>query len=354
METSTNVATDFIGHRRTRSVTKETTKTDPDAIARSVEDEPMQLRVWGTERTYPLPPRSTREFLIGASPDCWIRLRDQECYVSRTHAALELVDAAWRIVDKDSKNGVRVDGVRADRATLAGGTEIGLGRITLVVETPRTMRVRALLARLLGWDESRRVIVDRALRVARAFAAGTMPMVLVGHDDLPVIARMIHVAARGETRSFEVIEDEEAPRLAITQQTDGTLCVRRPTPNQAHLTLSEPNHVITCASESDQSTAIRIPPIADRPDVEAERLVLEYAIDALVELNAKGDCFPPVDHDWVIAHVPATHGDLQTVTRRLVAIRALGGITAAADYLQISPSALSRWYSRRMRRRWRS
>lgn len=313
----------------------------------------MQLRVWGTERAYPLPPQSAREFLIGSSLDCWLQLRDQEGFVSRRHAALEMVDGSWRIVDKRSKNGVWVDGNRVDCASLMGGTEIALGRVVLVVETPRTMRIRALLARFLGWAESKRVVVDRAMRVMRGFLSGTMPVWLAGSDDLTAIARALHLAARGEGVAFDVVEPDDLALLA-TEHISGTLCVSLPPRATSVLVdVPPPSHVIACTPEVEVSTAIRVPPVHQRLD-EAERLAVEYGIDALIEMNANADSFPAVDRDWIVAHLPATHGELQTVARRLVAIRALGGINAAADYLEISHSALSRWYSRRMRRGWRS
>src|SRR4051794_31947202 len=47
---------------------------------------------------------------------------------SRQHAALERDDHGWSIVDRGSRNGTFVDGVRIDRAALRDGAVIRVGK----------------------------------------------------------------------------------------------------------------------------------------------------------------------------------------------------------------------------------
>ena len=68
--------------------------------------------------------------LVGKGPACTVLLTDPE--VSRRHASLEAEGAALRIVDLGSTNGTFVNGQPVRRVTLADGTQVTLGRTTLV------------------------------------------------------------------------------------------------------------------------------------------------------------------------------------------------------------------------------
>ncbi|WCB93760.1 hypothetical protein DSM104299_02476 [Baekduia alba] len=63
-------------------------------------------------------------------------LRFLEPTVSRRHAALQRVDGGWLLVDRASTHGTFVNGRRVDRAILADGDHVDLGRhCRLVVRT---------------------------------------------------------------------------------------------------------------------------------------------------------------------------------------------------------------------------
>lgn len=332
------------------------TKTDPDVIARAVDDEPMQLREWGSNRVYPLPPRDRGPAAIGSAPTCWLHLQDGEQFISRRHADLCFSGKSWSIVDAGSKNGLWVDGKRADSAVLASDLEIGIGRLRLVVESPRTVRRRALLARLIGFAPERQAAVDRGLRLLREFAMGRMPLWLTGVDDLPDIGHQLHRETIGEAYPF-VVRCLEASDATLSEGAraarGGTLCTwtRRTSadPGLVRSLVSDghpPTRVIVCSAVAGAVASIDIPPLASRLH-EIERVVDEYAISAIVKLGARPSSFTTTDRDWLVRHPPATLADLQTSTLRLIAIRDLGGVTHAAVRLGVTHSALSRWLRRR-------
>ena len=66
---------------------------------------------------------------VGRPPDADIFFDDVT--VSRRHAEITRVGAAFEIVDQRSLNGTYVDGERVDRATLANGDEVRIGKFRL-------------------------------------------------------------------------------------------------------------------------------------------------------------------------------------------------------------------------------
>ena len=76
-------------------------------------------------RHIPLDPGE--KYLIGRAPDCDLRIEDSR--LSRHHAVLSEEDGVWSIVDLDSKNGVMVDGVAVERATLNLPSWLSLGGV---------------------------------------------------------------------------------------------------------------------------------------------------------------------------------------------------------------------------------
>ncbi|MEQ8209565.1 MAG: sigma 54-interacting transcriptional regulator [Lacipirellulaceae bacterium] len=67
----------------------------------------------------------SRETLIGRGSDCHITLLDPKC--SRVHAAVRSTDEGWEIVDKESRNGIAVNGQKVRQATLGESHHIHLG-----------------------------------------------------------------------------------------------------------------------------------------------------------------------------------------------------------------------------------
>lgn len=136
-------------------------------------------------------------FIIGRAPDCEIPADDPS--VSRKHARIVVKDGEARVMDLDSRNGVRVNGVVVRGAhMLSSGDVIGIGDVTLVVRpNERSRRQRALLRagetiarldheveRALGYARplSLLVVEDSALP-AEAFSAldqSLRPLDLIG------------------------------------------------------------------------------------------------------------------------------------------------------------------------------
>jgi Inner membrane component of T3SS, cytoplasmic domain len=334
------------------------TKTDPGAFERALEDEPLQLREWGTERIHQLPPHGIEDWPLGAGTDCWLRLQDDQRYVSRRHAVLRRVDSCWSIIDVGSKNGVWIDGHRVEQSTLTPGLEIGIGRLRLVVESPSEVRRRALLGRFLGWNPERRVAVDRALRALREHAARRAPLWLTGSDDLPSIARRLHVELHGALSPFVMLSVDDLVRVDVVARgaRGGTLCLHSRRPMEARRILAVVQgrdlgcSIVVCSPDADQVIAIQIPQLGERAD-EVERVIDEYAMDALSALAASPSSFTEADRSWLLQHPPATLTEIEQATVRLIAVRAFGGVTRAAPQLGVTHSALSRWLGRRFARR---
>jgi hypothetical protein len=66
---------------------------------------------------------------LGRAVECSVHLRDAS--VSRHHARLERSAEGWRIVDTESRNGVRVRGERVTAAALLDGMEFRVGEVDL-------------------------------------------------------------------------------------------------------------------------------------------------------------------------------------------------------------------------------
>src|SRR5512140_3239621 len=158
--------------------------TNPDVGKWLITDQPTELRIWGTGNVQPLvlpPSPPARELTIGAAEDCWFRVQDSRERVSRQHARLTYDGGSsqWVISDLRSKNGITQDGIPQVAFALTPGIELGIGGVTLIVESPLLVGLRDLLALLLGWPaehqsaevaDERRAAVDRALRSVRMAA----------------------------------------------------------------------------------------------------------------------------------------------------------------------------------------
>src|SRR5262245_49041013 len=141
------------------------TKTDLGADAWAIDDEVVRLREWGTDRSYSLPIHDGGEPLtIGSAEGGSLKLADPTGCLSPHHARLTREAKRWIAHDLDSKNGMRLDGVRRPKVLLEPGSELGVGGITLVAESPRVIELRGYLARILGWSSDRSEAVDLALR----------------------------------------------------------------------------------------------------------------------------------------------------------------------------------------------
>lgn len=348
--------------------------TNPDAAASEwkIDDHVMRLREWGTDliRVLPAPPVSG--WTVGASASCAVRLDDPSGQVSRVHASLIHDQARWRLRDAGSMNGMRVDGARRAEVILEPGIEIGIGGLTLIAESRRWIALRGFLARLLGWRGERTEAVDRALRSIRLAATHRTPLVLCGDGDLVPTARSIHRHALGGDRPFIVCdprrrrskatvrsaENYETGMQALEAAYGGTLCVRnRRLPRdfeQVVAALRDPGarvQLVVCAGHTDDCRSylvapITVPPLVGR-EAELDRIIDEYAEDAVAELGAPRVGFLSVDHAWVREHAASSLPEIEKATLRLVALRHSRNLSHAAARLGMAPVSLSRWIGRR-------
>jgi pSer/pThr/pTyr-binding forkhead associated (FHA) protein len=353
-------------------LTTVTTKTDPTAREWVIDDDVVRLREWGTDAIHVLPQPPIDVYTVGTDTTCALRLEDPSQRVSRVHARLVRDQGQWRLRDTDSKNGVRADGAHRREILLGPGLELGIGGITLVAESVLSIALRSFLARLLGWGSDRTAIVDQALRAVRMAAARRAALVLCGGDDLVPIAHSLHRRSRGADRPFVVCDPrrklrEATVRSAESQATGmealaaaagGSLCVHgRRLPcdfrEVAQLTRAPSSQVqlIVCARtpgdcERYCATPIGIPPLTGR-GAELDRIIDEYAEDAMTELATPRTAFAAADRTWVRQHASRSLPEIEKATRRLVALRISHTLSDAAARLGMAPVSLSRWIGRR-------
>jgi FHA domain len=335
-------------------------------------DDSTHLRIWGSNIVHPLPPTISTG-TIGAADDCWLQLRDPSGRVSRQHAKLTYSHEInrWEVADLQSKNGITQDGARQVKIPLTPGVELGIGGVTLIVESPMLGTLRELLMRVVGWGDQALGEVDLALRAARLAATRREALQLYADDDLSSIstARLLHARTLGSERpfvlcarrprrtdpsawaSYDGLARYESGVEALAAAAGGTLCVwPRRQPHdfgqvlEAHRDPSSRVQLIVCARTPDPVIAskIVIRSLTDRAS-ELERIIDAYAVDAGA---APGETLRPSDREWIRIHESKTLAKIQTATQRLVAIR-LVGITRAAELLGMSHSSLSEWIARR-------
>jgi hypothetical protein len=226
------------------------------------------------------------------------------------------------------------------------------------------------LARLLGWNKPRAVeLARRSLELAAEHRA---PLVLCGAGDLVPIARALHRRALGADRPIVVADPRRgntpaSPRspanytsglAALAAAIGGSLCVRAGRlPRDfsrlvARLRGTEDVQFVVCADERDakhpylvRPAPIHLPPLVRRA-AELDRVITEYAADAIAELSAPPGSFTMNDHAWVREHAATTTAEVEKATLRLVAIRTSRGMTHAAMRLRMAPVSLSRWATR--------
>ncbi len=124
--------------------------------------------------------------------------------VSALHARLRRSDGVWTIEDAGSKNGVRVDGERVERAALKDGSVLEIGSVLFLfrsavampVDAPLVLESRALANAPLGTTT---LIPSLASRFERALklAAARVPVMLLGESGTgkELLARALHAAS---------------------------------------------------------------------------------------------------------------------------------------------------------------
>ena len=353
------------------------TKTDIAANEWAIDDSVMRLREWGTDTIRLLPQLATNEWVlinewtVGAAKTCALQLDDPTGRISRLHARLVHQRSKWLLRDLGSKNGIRLDGASHPEIVLEPGAEIGIGGVTLIAESLRSIKLHGFLARLLGWRAERIAVIDHALRSIRMAVTRRAALVLLGDGDLVPIARAIHRRTLGAARPFIVCDPRRrqgrgnvrsAENYAIgmpafAAATGGSLCVRNlRLPKDVGSVLAAfrgPNsrvQLVVCGQPSEDydpylAAPITVPPLTSRPD-EIDRIIIEYAEDAVAELGAHTG-FLSADHAWVKAHSASSLPDIEKATLRLVAIRESRNLSNAAARLGMAPVSLSRWIGRR-------
>jgi hypothetical protein len=228
-----------------------------------------------------------------------------------------------------------------------------------------------LLARLLGWSDERALELGmRSLDLAVSHRAA---LVLRGPGDLVPIARVLHRRAMGADRPFitcdphrgNVAASVRSPAnrasgaAALAAAAGGSLCVRtRRLPRDfsalaAQLRATDDVLFIVCAEHDDPArllirpAPIVVPPLASRA-TELDRVIMEYAADAVAELGAPLAGFTAADHAWVRDHAAASLAEIEKATLRLVAIRTSHNVSGAAARLGMAAVSLTRWIGRRM------
>jgi hypothetical protein len=351
-----------------------TTKTDLGVDAWAIDDELVRLREWGTDRSYLLPTAPgtevTAEVTIGSSDACTLVLRDSTGRLSRQHARLAREGTRWIARDLDSKNGMRLDGARRPKVLLEPGSELGLGSITLIAESPRLIALRGFLARILGWTTTRSETVDLAVRAVRLAATHRAALALCGEGDLVPIARGLHRYSLGDHRPFVLcdprrrateaeaqIENHESGKLALKAAAGGSMCVwpKRLPRDFADVSaaLHHPStHVqlIACGQRPSDCTElvsapIEIPSLSKRRG-EIDRIIDEYARDAAAWMGISSP-LSKRDRDWVRLHCGGSLVEIEKGTSRILALREAGSVAGAAGLLGMAHASLGEWISRR-------
>lgn len=325
-------------------------------------DPVLRLRALDTDHIYPLPdPGQACGIVIGASAASDLRLDDPSGRLSRQHAHLACEGARWVLRDLASKNGTWVDGIRRHEAELVPGLELCLGGLTLIAESVELIRLRALVARLIGWADTRRRDVDRALRGLRDAAQLRAALVLCGEGALVPIARRLHRETLG-SRPFIACAPHELALPLIELAGNGTLCLLashpiddaldaidalRATGSLARLVLCAPTvqAASSIAALLGPTVWIDLPHLAARTG-ELRRLIAEAADDAAHELAQPITAIRDGDLGRLITIPFEGLGELHDACRRLVAVRTLG-VSAGASRLGITHGALARWSRRR-------
>lgn len=345
------------------------TPTDPGKAMPTTADTVIRLRIWGSHDLYKLE-LDKPEITIGTESTCTIRIAGK--HVSKLHASLRREGDQWRLRDLASRNGTRVGGLPITESPISPGSEISIGRVTLVAESMRSIVLRTFLGRVLGWADEHLEEIDLALRAVRVTAARRAPLAVSGEDDLVSVAFDIHQLAFGAARPFILCDPTRsakermrrgvrmiaAPAEAVVAATGGTLCVwaipKRLPPNFDALrkSLVKPGataQLVICAREERFLRGVGVEPIVVSPlrarDGEIEQIIRSYAADAAGSLQT-GFRLISKDLQWVLEH-GQTLGEIQRCCERLLALKHFGRYTRAAKWLEISSQSLTEWMEAR-------
>lgn len=353
------------------------TATDPEGSKVRVwlDHEPViHLRERTGERVYRLPGPDVDECVIGSDPSAALRLFDPGGLVSRAHARLVREGTQWKIEDLQSKNGLRQDGTRSIKFPIVPGVEIGIGSLTLIAENQSLVQLRKYLARVLGWDPDGQSMVEVAIQAIRSAANQHQPLVIGGVDDLVAVARQIHLRTTPRGAPFvvcgsrpckpdlsvDVTATHADPAAAFERAAGGTVCARAqelPVRLERLMEVAGESgarsqaQLILCASKPlrwwKATQPIIVPKLAQRSAIDLQNIVADYAIDAIIELDAAPTSFTLANREWVAKHARKSFASIEVATRRIVACNDSGNVHRAAARLGLSHVALAKWLKHR-------
>ncbi|NJM90811.1 MAG: FHA domain-containing protein [Myxococcales bacterium] len=346
------------------------TRTAKNA-AWDITDEIVAFRFWGEGATFYFRAGVGDEWQIGSSSQAQLRIKDADGVISRRHATMKRLANQWQIIDHGSKNGLAVDGVRRDSATLDPGSVVALGSVRLVAMSCRLMALREFLLRIMGRDAEAQV--DETLQDIRIARARRDPLVLRGPGNLVELARQLAALLLEKGAPFALYDTCRDPvregdvrrwpnatslRAAIEEGRRGAVCVRsrqlpagfvaemlalRMSPGTAPL-------VIVCDVGVMALDGFRMaPPIAvqsfeHRPDDELAALVAASLAEVAREWSTDAS-LSPEEYRWILANAE-TVDEVATCVRRLLARRSSRSTMAAARLLGIAAVSLRRWFKR--------
>lgn len=324
------------------------------------------LREWGTDHVHPLPARALR-CALSTDERRLVRLSHPNVFPSHAHLTRER--RQWLIRALGDTPGLLRDGVQCDAFSLQPGVEIGLDGATLIAESEHWIALRRFCARILGWRDDCKPIVDRALRALRLSTTHRAPLLLRGDSDLIPIAHALHCRTLGADRPFVVCDPRrrnvratahaqanyEIGMVAVEEAKGGSLCVwdhRLPRDFSSVLArIREPDasvQLIVCSLKIDGTTflatPVEVPPLRKRHK-ELPRIVDEYVVDAIVALNAPMTSLTAVDRAWVLTQGTSLP-EIEKATLRLVALRSTPNLTFAAARLRMARASLAEWVAR--------
>lgn len=231
--------------------------------------------------------------------------------------------------------------------------------------------LRPFLARMLGWSDEQ--AVESALRSLELALDHHATLVLRGEDDMVPIALALHLRTLGGDSPFVVCDPSrrttarlpifcESGVSALEHAAYGSLCIqarRLPSdfPALAARLRDAKDVCVICVGELADSdrlplppAPIVLPPFARRAD-ELDRIIVEFADDAIDELCVSGNNFTSVDLAWVRDHGATSLSEIATATLWVVGLRLWHDVPTAARYLGEDPALMSEWFSRRGVRR---
>ena len=91
---------------------------------------------------------------------------------------------------------------------------------------------------------------------------------------------------------------------------------------------------------------LTVPPIIQR-SADLDRIIAEYAADAIAKVAALASTFTSDDHSWVRECAAGSLAEIEKATLRLVTVRTSRNVSHAAERLGMAPVSLSRWLGRR-------